>query len=71
MKPQVKTLSLVIPVYNEARHLKDWCEEFFAFKFPLETEFIFVNDAVIGLPRWYDVFYRNNSDTARLTVKRL
>lgn len=45
MKPQVKKLSLVIPVYNEARHLKEWCEEFFAFKFPLETEFIFVNDA--------------------------
>jgi uncharacterized protein (DUF2235 family) len=33
--------------------------------------FIFVNDAVVGLPRWYDVFYRNNRGTARLTVKRL
>lgn len=45
MAPKVKKLSLVIPVYNEARHLKEWCEEFFAFQFPLETEFIFVNDA--------------------------
>lgn len=33
--------------------------------------FIFVNDAVLGIPRWYDVFYRNNAGTARLTVKRL
>ena len=33
--------------------------------------FVFVNDAVLGIPRWYDLFYRNNSGTARLTVKRL
>jgi len=33
--------------------------------------FIFVNDAVLGIPRRYDVFYRNNAGTARLTVKRL
>ncbi|MBN8976278.1 MAG: DUF2235 domain-containing protein [Rhizobiales bacterium] len=33
--------------------------------------FIFVNDAVIGIPRWYDLFYRNNRGTGRLTVKRL
>jgi hypothetical protein len=33
--------------------------------------FIFVNDAVLGIPHWYDVFYRNNRGTGRLTVKRL
>ena len=31
---------------------------------------IFVNDAVIGLPRLYDAFYRNNAGTGLLTVKR-
>ena len=31
---------------------------------------IFVNDAVIGLPRLYDAFYRNNVGTGLLTVKR-
>jgi uncharacterized protein (DUF2235 family) len=32
--------------------------------------FIFVNDAVIGIPRLYDLLYRNNRGTAYLTVKR-
>ena len=32
--------------------------------------FIYVNDAVIGIPRLYDLLYRANSGTARLTVKR-
>jgi hypothetical protein len=32
--------------------------------------FIFVNDAVIGIPGLYDKFYRNNEGTGRLTVKR-
>jgi hypothetical protein len=32
--------------------------------------FIFVNDAVIGLPGLYDRFYRNNEGTARITVTR-
>lgn len=31
---------------------------------------IFVNDAVIGIPGLYDVFYRNNAGEARLTVTR-
>ena len=31
---------------------------------------IFVNDAVIGIPRLYDVFYRNNAGEGRLTVTR-
>ena len=35
-----------------------------------EELFIFVNDAVIGLPRLYDLLYRNNRGTAYLTVKR-
>jgi hypothetical protein len=32
--------------------------------------FIFVNDAVIGVPRLYDLIYRNNRGTAQLTVRR-
>ncbi len=32
--------------------------------------FIFVNDAVIGIPGLYDFFYRNNKGTANLTVTR-
>jgi uncharacterized protein (DUF2235 family) len=32
--------------------------------------FIFVNDAVIGIPGLYDFFYRNNGGTAQLTVTR-
>jgi uncharacterized protein (DUF2235 family) len=33
--------------------------------------FVFVNDAVIGLPGLYRAFYRNNSGAARLTIERL
>ena len=33
--------------------------------------FVFVNDAVIGLPGLYRAFYRNNTGTARLTIERL
>ena len=32
--------------------------------------FVFVNDAVIGLPGLYDVFYRNNAGSGKLTVTR-
>jgi hypothetical protein len=32
--------------------------------------FIFVNDAVIGVPGFYDVFYRNNTGGGKLTVTR-
>jgi uncharacterized protein (DUF2235 family) len=32
--------------------------------------FIFVNEAVIGIPGLYDLFYRNNGGRARLTVTR-
>jgi uncharacterized protein (DUF2235 family) len=32
--------------------------------------FIFVNDAVIGIPGLYDLFYRNNKGAANLTVTR-
>jgi len=32
--------------------------------------FVFVNDAVIGIPGLYDVFYRNNKGAATLTVTR-
>ena len=33
--------------------------------------FLYVNDAVLALPWLQDIFYRNNSGTATLTVKRL
>jgi uncharacterized protein (DUF2235 family) len=33
--------------------------------------FVFVNDAVIGIPGLYRTFYRNNTGTARLTIERL
>jgi uncharacterized protein (DUF2235 family) len=32
--------------------------------------FIFVNDAVVGIPGLYDFFYRNNQGAAQLTVTR-
>lgn len=32
--------------------------------------FIFVNEAVIGIPGLYNLFYRNNFGRARLTVTR-
>jgi hypothetical protein len=31
---------------------------------------VFVNDAVLGVPGFYDAFYRNNEGSAKLTVKR-
>ena len=33
--------------------------------------FIYVNDAVLGLPRWADLSYKNNSGQARITVTRI
>ena len=32
--------------------------------------FVFVNDAVAGIPGLYDFFYRNNKGTATLTITR-
>jgi hypothetical protein len=32
--------------------------------------FVFVNDAVIGIPGLYDVLYRNNRGSAQFTVTR-
>ena len=32
--------------------------------------FIFVNDAVIGIPGLYDFFYRNNGGSGKLTLTR-
>ncbi len=32
--------------------------------------FVFVNDAVIGIPKLYNFFYRNNEGVAKLTVSR-
>lgn len=39
-----KSVSLVIPVYNEARHLQDFLEAIDKAKFPVTKELIFVND---------------------------
>lgn len=33
--------------------------------------FFFVNDAVIGIPRLFDHFYKNNRGSAKITVKKL
>jgi hypothetical protein len=33
------------------------------------TLFIFVNAAVLGLPKWWDVFYRWNNGAGAVTVK--
>lgn len=33
--------------------------------------FLFVNDAVIGIPGLYDLFYKNNEGATRVTIKRL
>jgi glycosyltransferase involved in cell wall biosynthesis len=37
-------LSLVVPVYNEAQHLRAWCEQMLAIDFGVPTEFVFVDD---------------------------
>jgi glycosyltransferase involved in cell wall biosynthesis len=41
---QAPTLSLIIPVYNEAAHLEVWCEKLLARDFGVPTEFVFVDD---------------------------
>jgi hypothetical protein len=33
------------------------------------TLFVFVNDAVFGVPKWWDAFYRWNNGTGAVTVK--
>ena len=35
------------------------------------TLFVFVNDAVLGVPKWWQLFYRWNKGTAAVTVKRV
>ncbi|MEM6732371.1 MAG: glycosyltransferase family 2 protein [Myxococcota bacterium] len=42
---ETRVLSIIVPVYNEASHLEQWCEQFFAFDFELPTQTIFVDDA--------------------------
>jgi glycosyltransferase involved in cell wall biosynthesis len=37
-------LSIVVPVYNEAGHLRDVVRSFMALEYPVETEWIFVDD---------------------------
>lgn len=44
-KARPPLLSLVVPVYNEASHLEEWCEALFAFDFGMPTEYVFVDDA--------------------------
>jgi len=41
---QSPTLSLVIPVFNEAQHLEKWCETLLAFDFGVSVEHVFVDD---------------------------
>src|SRR4051812_45350348 len=38
------TLSLVIPVYNEAPHLAAWCEKLLGRDFGVSVEHVFVDD---------------------------
>src|SRR5262245_53600286 len=38
------TLSLIIPVYNEAPHLEGWCDTLLARDFGVTVEFVFVDD---------------------------
>jgi hypothetical protein len=33
--------------------------------------FLFVNDAVIGIPGLYDFFYRDNSGSTKVKIERL
>jgi hypothetical protein len=33
--------------------------------------FVFVNDAVIGLPRAWNYFYRNNSGEATVVIRKI
>ena len=40
----VPTLSLIVPVYNEARHLDRWCGEILAADFGCSRELVFVDD---------------------------
>jgi glycosyltransferase involved in cell wall biosynthesis len=38
------TLSLIIPVYNEAQHLEGWCEKLLRRDFGVSVEHVFVDD---------------------------
>jgi glycosyltransferase involved in cell wall biosynthesis len=40
----VPTLSLVVPVFNEAQHLRAWCEMMLGLDLGVSTEFVFVDD---------------------------
>jgi|JI8StandDraft_1071087.scaffolds.fasta_scaffold29825_3 glycosyltransferase involved in cell wall biosynthesis len=40
-----KTISLIIPIYNEAGHLNEFLNKVDSLKLPLEKELVFINDA--------------------------
>ena len=41
---QAPVLSLVVPVFNEGDHLRQWCELMFSLDFGVPAEFVFVDD---------------------------
>lgn len=39
-----KLTSIIIPVYNEGGHLREFCDRLFAIEFPFPVEFVFIDD---------------------------
>ena len=54
------TLSLIIPVYNEAQHLLAWCEKLLARDFGVSVEHVFVDDC--STDGSYEILARFSSD---------
>ncbi|HKU43530.1 MAG TPA: glycosyltransferase family 2 protein [Polyangiales bacterium] len=59
--PGQPTLSLIIPVYNEAQHLESWCQQILARDFGVSVEFVFVDDC--SSDGSYDILQRFSSDS--------
>ncbi|UWU12425.1 hypothetical protein [Sinorhizobium medicae] len=62
----------VVPIRLRAAKPEDISRAAFLFT-PRESGrlYLYLNDAALGLPGFYDVFYRNNSGAARLTVENV
>ncbi|OMQ31295.1 DUF2235 domain-containing protein [Ensifer sp. 1H6] len=62
----------VMPIRLAANKPEDISRAAFLFT-PRETGrlYLYLNDAALGLPGYYDLFYRNNSGAARITVENV
>ena len=58
---ETPTLSLIIPVYNEAQHLERWCETLLQHDFGVSVEHVFVDDC--STDGSYEILERFSSDS--------